>query len=66
MLEGEHFVVEQVVVMVVMVVEMDPQAEPRQNMLEAACLEAPGTLASEVVEGLVWVARRASGPRTGS
>ena len=55
-------VVVEVVVMVK--VEMDPQVEPRQNRLGAACLEAPGTLALEVeqeVEG-----RRASGPSTES
>ena len=58
-------VVVEVVVMVAVEVEvMDPQVEPRQNKLGAACLEAPGTLALEVeqeVEG-----RRASGPSTES
>ena len=58
-----------VMVEVVEVVEMDPQVEPRQNRLEAACLEAPGTLALEVVEvveELVSEGRRASGPSTES
>ena len=56
----------EVEVVVMVEVEMDPQVEPRQNRLEAACLEAPGTLALEVVEGQVWERRRASGPSTGS
>ena len=49
--------------------ELDPQVEQRQNRLEAACLEAPGTLALEVVEvveELVSEGRRASGPSTES
>ena len=61
--------VEVEVVVMVEVVEMDPQVEPRQNRLEAACLEAPGTLALEVVEvveELVSEGRRASGPSTES
>ena len=50
--------------------ELDLQAEPRQNMLDAACLEAPGTLALEVLDVLevleVLEARRASGASTES
>ena len=46
---------------------LDQQAEQRQNMLDAACLEAPGTLALEVLEGLeVLEVRGASGPSTES
>ena len=47
--------------------ELEQQVVPRQNTLEAACLEAPGTLALEVLEvPEVLEVRRASGPSTES